>query len=224
MNLKGELEMTEATTEKQAAGAFERFLELLGNIERTKKQARLDFEKATKVLAITKKSYAAAELNHDAELIEEKELKQAAKDLEAASKAYDAAKMRFEASMSPDAFKEVVAPGSKGRALAEEAAAEGRTLIDELMQERARVLSELAKLREKYLRLAEEYFKYQAMEKDVVRQLKQIADVIPDIVPQHYVLIGKRGFMHPSQLPIVDAETINKRIHNTIASYRSGKY
>lgn len=220
------MRMTETTetTGKQAAGAFEKFLGLLGNIERTKKQARLDFEKATKVLAITKKSYAAAELNHDAELIEEKELKQAAKDLEAASRAYDAAKLRFEASMSPDAFKEVVAPGSKGRKLAEEAAAEAQKAMDELQQERKRIMGELTKLQEKYLALAEEYFTLQADEKDISRQLQQIADVIPDIVPQHYIRDRERGYQKAWQLPIVDAETINKRIHNTIAGYRSGKY
>jgi chromosome segregation ATPase len=215
--------MTE-TTGKQAAGAFEKFLGLLGNIERTKKQARLDFEKATKVLAITKKSYAAAELNHDAELIDDKELKQAAKDLEAASRDYDAAKLRFEASMSPDAFNEVVAPGSKGRKLAEEAAAEAQKAMDELRQERDRLMGEITELQEKYLALAEEYFTLQADEKDISRQLQQIADVIPDIVPQRYVRMRERGFLQPWQLPIVDAETINKRIHKTIASYRSGKY
>jgi len=82
----------------------------------------------------------------------------------------------------------------------------------------------LTKLQEKYLALAEEYFTLQADEKDISRQLQQIADVIPDIVPQHYIRDRERGYQKAWQLPIVDAETINKRIHNTIAGYRSGKY
>jgi len=216
--------VTEATIEKQATGAFERFLELLSNIEQIRQQAKIDFERATEALTAAKQAYTAASLSYDAGLIDEKELKQAAKKLEDASKTYEGAKLRFEASGSPGAFGEVVTPGSKGRRLAEEAAAEAQASMDKLQQEREQILSELEALKERYLTLVERYFIAQADERDILRQLQQIAEVVPGLVPSSYVLESKRGFRKIWQLPPVDVEVINKRIHGAIPRYRSGKH
>jgi len=216
--------MTETMTEKQATGAFGKFLELLSNIERTKQQAKIDFERVTEALTAAKQAYTAASLSHDAGLIDEKELKLAAKNLEDASKTYEGAKLRFEASGSPGAFKEVVVEGSKGRRLAEEAAAEAQASMDELQAERERIISELEALKEKYLVLVERYFTLQADEQDTLRQLQQIAKVIPNLAPSSYVLESKRGFRKIWQLPLINVEIINRRIHGAIPRYRSGKH
>jgi len=216
--------MTETMTEKQATGAFEKFLELLKNIERTKKQAFSDFKKATEALAAAKKSYAAAELNREADLIDDKELKQAAKALEDASIAYDKAKLRYEASMSPDAFSEVVAEGSKGRKLAEEAVAEGKKAMDELEKKRKQLSDKLPELKEKYLALVEEYFKYQAEEMDISKQLKQIAEVVPDIVPPRYIRDRERGYMTYQEFLIIEKLDIYQRIYNAVPKFRCTRY
>lgn len=96
--------------------------------------------------------------------------------------------------------------------------------MDELEKKRKQLSDKLPELKEKYLALVEEYFKYQAEEMDISKQLKQIAEVVPDIVPPRYIRDRERGYMTYQEFLIIEKLDIYQRIYNAVPKFRCTRY